>query len=312
MDVVRSRSRIRFTTGLVSAALVSALGSLFWVLPGCTTTPVTQRRQLVLMSPEKENAMGLAAYQQVLEEEPVTKNETVAQLVQRVGDRIAAVANRPDFDWEFKVIESETQNAFCLPGGKVAVYTGMLPVCESEAGLAVVMSHEIGHAIARHGGERMSLKTVQTAAQQAVQYVMREQKEDTQKLVLAAYGAGSEYGAILPYSRKHELEADEIGLMLMAKAGYDPSEAPRFWERFASLKDGGAPLEFLSTHPSDARRSAALREKLPEAIQLYQQAPEKIGMGDLIAEAIADTKTAQKTPSATASVGESLSPALTP
>ncbi|GAB5444817.1 MAG: M48 family metallopeptidase [Fuerstiella sp.] len=286
MDVVRSIFQPRFRTGLLTAAALGLTASLFWILPGCSTTPVTQRRQLVLMSPEKENAMGLAAYQQVLEDEPVTKNETIAELVQRVGDRIAAVADRPDFDWEFKVIESETQNAFCLPGGKVAVYTGMLPVCESEAGLAVVMSHEIGHAIARHGGERMSLKTVQTAAQHAVQYVMREQKDDTQKIVLAAYGAGSQYGAILPYSRKHELEADEIGLMLMAKAGYDPSEAPRFWERFAGLKDGGAPLEFLSTHPSDARRSAALREKLPEAIDLYQDAPEKIGMGELLAEKI--------------------------
>lgn len=286
MDVVRSVLQPRFRAGLLTAAALGLIASLFWILPGCSTTPVTQRRQLVLMSPEKENAMGLAAYQQVLEDEPVTKNETIAELVQRVGDRIAAVADRPDFDWEFKVIESETQNAFCLPGGKVAVYTGMLPVCESEAGLAVVMSHEIGHAIARHGGERMSLKTVQTAAQHAVQYVMREQKEDTQKIVLAAYGAGSQYGAILPYSRKHELEADEIGLMLMAKAGYDPSEAPRFWERFAGLKDGGAPLEFLSTHPSDARRSAALREKLPEAIDLYQDAPEKIGMGELLADKI--------------------------
>lgn len=286
MDVVRSIFQPRFRTGLLTAVALGLTASLFWILPGCSTTPVTQRRQLVLMSPEKENAMGLAAYQQVLEDEPVTKNETIAELVQRVGDRIAAVADRPDFDWEFKVIESETQNAFCLPGGKVAVYTGMLPVCESEAGLAVVMSHEIGHAIARHGGERMSLKTVQTAAQHAVQYVMREQKDDTQKIVLAAYGAGSQYGAILPYSRKHELEADEIGLMLMAKAGYDPSEAPRFWERFAGLKDGGAPLEFLSTHPSDARRSAALREKLPEAIDLYQDAPEKIGMGELLAEKI--------------------------
>jgi predicted Zn-dependent protease len=286
MDVVRSIFQPRFRTGLLTAAALGLIASLFGILPGCSTTPVTQRRQLVLMSPEKENAMGLAAYQQVLEDEPVTKNETIAELVQRVGDRIAAVADRPDFDWEFKVIESETQNAFCLPGGKVAVYTGMLPVCESEAGLAVVMSHEIGHAIARHGGERMSLKTVQTAAQHAVQYVMREQKEDTQKIVLAAYGAGSQYGAILPYSRKHELEADEIGLMLMAKAGYDPSEAPRFWERFAGLKDGGAPLEFLSTHPSDARRSAALREKLSEAIDLYQDAPQKIGMGELLADKI--------------------------
>ena len=224
------------------------------------------------------------AYQQVLEEEPLTKNESAAEMVKRVGRRIAAVAERPDFQWDFNLIEAQTQNAFCLPGGKVAVYTGILPVCQSEAGLAVVMSHEIGHAIARHGGERMSHQTAQNVAKDALKYVMKDTGDATQNIVLTAYGAGAQYGAILPYSRKHELEADHIGIMLMAKAGYDPSEAPKFWERFAGSKEGAAPMEFLSTHPSDARRSAALRDVLPEAIELYQAAPEKIGMGQMIEE----------------------------
>lgn len=246
---------------------------------GCQSAPLTERKQLLMVSADKENAMGLTAYQEVLKEEPVTKNSAATELVRKVGQRIAAVANRPDFDWEFNVIESPTQNAFCLPGGKVAVYTGMLPVCESEAGLAVVMSHEIGHAIARHGGERMSHQMVQNTAKEALARVMQNRDDSTKNIVLSAYGAGAQYGAILPYSRKHELEADHIGVLLMAEAGYDPSEAPVFWERFGSAKEGGGPMEFLSTHPSDSRRASALRELLPEALQIYKAAPEKLGLG---------------------------------
>lgn len=277
--------RLSSTFVLLSCLLLLTGAVLFIV--GCTTAPVTQRRQLLVMSEEKENAMGLTAYQEVLKEETLTKNEAAAAMVRRVGERIAAVANRPDFEWEFNLIDSPTQNAFCLPGGKVAVYTGILPVCQNEAGLAVVMSHEVAHAIARHGGERMSHQAVEIKAKEALQYVMREKSDETQKIVLAAYGAGAQYGAILPYSRKHELEADHIGVMLMAKAGYDPSEAPEFWERFAGEKQEGAtPMEFLSTHPSDARRSAALRELLPEAMGLYNNASEKIGSGQPIEEVI--------------------------
>ena len=163
--------------------------------------------------------------------------------MRRIGQRIAAVANRPDFDWEFNVIESDTQNAFCLPGGKVAVYTGILSVCDNEAGLAVVMSHEVAHAIARHGGERMTYQTAQNLGKSAVGYMMQKQDEQKQKIVLTAYSGVSEYGVILPFSRKHEMEADRIGIMLMAKAGYDPSEAPVFWARFAGSKTGAAPIE---------------------------------------------------------------------
>ncbi|MDG2130798.1 MAG: M48 family metallopeptidase [Fuerstiella sp.] len=256
--------------GAVVAALVSI---------GCQSVPVSERRQLLLVSEAEENQLGLTAYQEVLKSEPVTSNETAADIVRRVGQRIAAVADRPDFDWEFNVIEAETQNAFCLPGGKVAVYTGILPICQNEAGLAVVMSHEIGHAIARHGGERMTHQMVQNKVKDGVAFLMRDRKETTQKIVLTAYGAGAQYGAILPYSRKHELEADQIGIMMMARAGYDPSEAPAFWERFSGQKDGAAPMEFLSTHPSDARRSFALRDALPEAMEIYDAAAEKIGTG---------------------------------
>lgn len=278
MDVETKTTPLQSGILLLSAFAVTVSG--FLLVSGCATVPGTGRRQLLVMSEAEENKMGLAAYQQVLEEEPVTQKTKVAELVRRVGDRIAAVANRPDFDWDFNVIESETQNAFCLPGGKVAVYTGILPVCQTEAGLAVVMSHEIGHAIARHGGERMSHQTVQNTVKKGVELLVKDRKDTTKNIVLTAYGAGAQYGAILPYSRKHELEADEIGIMLMAKAGYDPSEAPEFWDRFSAAKDGSAaPMEFLSTHPSDARRSAALREKLPEAMSHYEKATQKHGQG---------------------------------
>jgi predicted Zn-dependent protease len=269
-----------------TASIMLAFGLCFVgilvVISGCQTVPGTGRRQLLTISEAEENRMGLTAYKDVLEKEPLTENTRYKELVERVGQRIAAVANRPDFDWEFSVIESDTQNAFCLPGGKVAVYTGMLPVCQTEAGLAVVMSHEVAHAIARHGGERMSHKMVQNLGQSGLARLTKGQSEGKQQIFLAAYGGLAEYGAILPYSRKHELEADEIGIMLMAEAGYDPSAAPEFWERFAEIKGAGGPMEFMSTHPSDARRSATLREKLPQAMQVYQAAPEKFELGEAI------------------------------
>lgn len=279
-----SASKVLVLRSMVAAtlALGSLLTALMFLVTGCQTVPVTERRRLLVTSESSENEMGLTAYQDVLKSEPVTKNEKYQELVKRVGQRIAAVADRPDFNWEFNVIESKTQNAFCLPGGKVAVYTGLLPVCQDEAGLAVVMSHEVAHAIARHGGERMTYQTAQNLGKTAVGMVLQKQEEQKKQIVLTAYGAASQYGVILPYSRKHELEADHIGLLLMAKAGYDPSVAPGFWERFSSLKQGDAPMEWLSTHPSDARRAAALRELLPTAMQNYEAAAEKHGMGEAI------------------------------
>lgn len=267
---------------VVCLLVLSVATPALLISAGCQQVPVTQRKQLLVTSEQKENEMGLTAYQEVLKSEPLTNNQRAVEMVRRVGQRIADVSNRPDFQWEFNVIESETQNAFCLPGGKVAVYTGLLPLCENEAGLAVVMSHEVAHAIARHGGERMTYQSAQNLGKSAVGYVMKNQEEQKQKIVLTAYGAASQYGVILPYSRKHELEADHIGILLMAKAGYDPSEAPLFWERFSGSKEGAAPMEFMSTHPSDATRAAALRELLPEAIKRYEAAEQKYGLGESI------------------------------
>lgn len=252
---------------------------------GCRTTPITGRKQMLLVPEQQEISMGLSAFEELAKTEKPSNNRQYVQMVNRVGERIAKVADRPDYKWEFRVIASETQNAFCLPGGKVAVYEGIVPVCANESGLAVVMSHEIGHALARHGGERMSQQYAVEGVKQAVQYVTRKEDAKKQELVLQAYGAASQYGVILPYSRKHESEADHMGVMLMASAGYDPGEAPRFWQRFASLHQGKQTAEFLSTHPSDERRAKDLLALLPEASKRYQAAGQRYGLGEPIAAA---------------------------
>ena len=268
-------------------ACVIALSGLCLIAWGCQTTPVSGRRQLVLIPEQQEMNLGATTYQELLAKETPSRQQRYVEMVQRVGDRIAAVAGRDDFAWEFKVIDSDQQNAFCLPGGKVAVYEGIISVCQSEAGLAVVMSHEIAHALARHGGERMTHQQVKQVGSKAVDFagkwLYKDEYDSKREIVLTAYGVGSEYLGVLPYSRKHESEADLIGLELMAKAGYDPSEAPSFWERFGAAKGGKTPVEFFSTHPSDARRAADLRENLPKALEVYRAAPQQYGLGDRIA-----------------------------
>jgi predicted Zn-dependent protease len=253
---------------------------------GCRSAPVTGRRQMLLLPESQELSLGLTSYQDVVAKEPASQNAQYVAMVQRVGERIAAVADKPDYAWEFRVIASDVQNAFCLPGGKVAIYEGIMPICENEAGLAVVMSHEVAHALARHGGERMSQSLAVDGVKQAVSYATQTQDETRREILLKAYGAASQYGVILPYSRKHESEADHIGLMLMARAGYDPSEAPRFWQRFATAQQGQNPMEFLSTHPSDARRASDLEALLPEAMKLYVTAPTRHGLGEGLAVAV--------------------------
>ena len=226
--------------------------------------------------------MGATAYQQTLSEETLSTNQPYNEMVDRVGQRIATVANRPDYEWEFRLIASPTQNAFCLPGGKVAVYEGILPICQNEAGLAVVMSHEIAHALARHGGERMSQGYLVNGLETALSVITQNQDAVVRERMSKAYGIASKYGFVLPYSRKHESEADQMGLLLMAKAGYDPSEAPAFWERFGAAQQGQKPPEFLSTHPADERRASELRELLPQAIKLYGQVAVRHGKGEPI------------------------------
>lgn len=257
----------------------SLLLSSLAVCCGCRSVPMTDRKQMLFSSEGTEAELGLTSYQQVLKDQPASKNAHFIDLVERVGHRIAKVSGRDDFQWEFRTLASNEQNAFCLPGGKVAVYEGIMPVCETEAGLAVVMSHEIGHALARHGGERMAQVKVANGGKVVGSWLLRKQKEKIQEFAMQVYGVGSQYGVLLPYSRKHELEADEIGLMLMSKAGYDPTEAPHFWQRFGESHTGQKPLEYMSTHPSDDRRAKELAAKLPEAKELYLAASDKIGKG---------------------------------
>ena len=203
-------------------------------------------------------------------------------MVERVGRRLAAVAPARGFEWEFVLLESDTPNAFCLPGGKVAIYTGILPYCQNEAGLAAVMGHEIGHAIARHGGERMSQGILAGTATLALDLYLKERgvEPTEQALWMGAFALGSQLGVLLPYSRKHELEADYLGLMYMAKAGYDPREAPKFWQRFATLSRGQP--EFLSTHPEPGRRAKDLSGSVPEALEHYHQATQQHAAGAMV------------------------------
>ncbi len=228
--------------------------------------------------------MGQENFAQILLDEAPSSNARGQEIVRRVGLRLASVSGRPDYAWDFRLLASQTQNAFCLPGGKVAVYEGILPVCQSEAGLAVVMSHEISHALARHGGERISQQATVQGVRSAVDYAFSGTSSASRELVRTAYGAAAQYGVILPYSRRHESEADQMGIALMARAGYDPNEAPRFWNRFGQMAQasGSKPPEWASTHPSDMHRSNDLLAQVPGALQIYNAAPIRLGLGEPI------------------------------
>lgn len=235
------------------------------VVSACQTVPVTGRQQLILLSAADETRMGLSAYEQILQEEKLSQDPQVNAMVRRVGQRIADVANRPDFQWEFRVIEKEVANAFALPGGKVAVYTGILKYTPTEAGLAVVMGHEVAHALARHGGERMSQSMLAQFGLTLGDLFLGGSNPAVMQAITMAYGVGVQ----LPFGRRQESEADHIGLILMAKAGYDPHEAVPSWQRMSSGQTGNAPPEFLSTHPSGATRIRQLQQWMPEALQHY-------------------------------------------
>ena len=254
---------------------------------GCRQTPITNRRQLALVPEAEEQKLGLTAFEEVRKNNKLTTNKSYVDVVERVGKRLAAVAGRDDYSWEFAVIADKTQNAFCLPGGKVAFYEGIIPVCANEAGVAVVMSHEISHALARHGGERMSQQMVEqkveTGGIALAKYIGVKMTADQEEMAKTVYNLGAQYGVMLPYSRFHESEADEMGIHLMAKAGYDPHEAPRFWERFhgAKAEESTTPW-YASTHPSDESRAQKLSQILPEAAAEYEAATSKFGLGETV------------------------------
>lgn len=255
------------------AALFCGLG-----LVGCVTNPETGKSSFIITSEAEENQLGRQAYAEVLQKERLSQNPQLNAMIQRVGKRISAVANKPSFQWEFRLIESPQKNAFCLPGGKVAFYTGILPVAANEAGVAAIMGHEVAHATARHGGQRMSVALGTQLGLTGLSAILGGKESQSKNLLMAALGLGAQVGVALPFSRGNESEADDIGLTYMAKAGYDPREAPKIWERMAR-GEGGGPPQFLSTHPSSSGRQAALTSQLPRVMPLYERSP-KYGVGE--------------------------------
>jgi predicted Zn-dependent protease len=252
--------------------------SLF-TLTGCSTVPITGRSQLNLVSAEQETQLGLSSFDQLKKDTPINHDPAINSQVQRVGKRIAAVAGKdlPDAQWEFVVFDSKEANAFCLPGGKVGVYTGILPITRDDAGLATVIGHEVGHAVAHHGAERMSEAMLIQTGGQLLGASVSAADPRWQQVTLLAYGAGTQLGRELPHSRAQESEADHIGLIYMARAGYDPQAAVEFWQRFAQYNQehGGnnsALARFLSTHPLDQTRIRQLQSWLPEAEQARHEA----------------------------------------
>ena len=255
-------------------AIRAVLGPLFLICPlyACARAPVTGRSQLILIPPAQEKALGLQAEQDILKKEKIEQDPVLNAMLRRVGTRIARAANRPDFSWEFHLIKKdEAINAFCLPGGKVFVYTGILKYTRDECGLATVIGHEVAHALARHGAERMSIALLSEVGEKALETALAGQTPITGKTFRMLYGLASQVGVLLPYSRKQELEADHIGLILMARAGYDPRCALSFWERMKDANKGGGPPAFLSTHPTDEARILQIKRLIPEAISVYKK-----------------------------------------
>ncbi|MFZ7127442.1 MAG: M48 family metallopeptidase [Desulfobacterales bacterium] len=259
---------------------------LVWILAAmvaaaCTSVPITNRRSLQLLPESELASMSLTEYQKVLNESRISTDAAEVERVRQVGNRIAGAAEVflreqglgseiKNFKWEFNLIEDdETANAWVMPGGKAAVYTGILPYTQNETGLAVVLGHEVAHAIAGHGNERMSQGLLSQMGAVALSVALSSQPAATQSLFMKAYGAGANVGLILPYSRLHESEADRIGLILMARAGYDPRAAIPFWQRM-SASGGSRPPELLSTHPAPESRVAAIQDHMPEALGYYR------------------------------------------
>ncbi|MFO8085135.1 MAG: M48 family metallopeptidase [Desulfobacterales bacterium] len=249
----------------------------------CTTVPITGRSQFNIVPDQTMLATSFQQYDQFLKENELSTDHEKTRMVKEVGQRIAVAVEQylkensmadeiRNYAWEFNLIEDEQINAWCMPGGKVVVYTGILSVAQDKAGLAVVMGHEIAHAVAKHGNERMSQALAVQLGGMGLSAALSSYPQQTQQLWMATVGAGAQIGILLPYSRLHEREADELGLIFMAMAGYDPNHAVGFWQRMSQEKSGGAPPEFLSTHPSDASRIQNIKELIPEAMQYYRQA----------------------------------------
>jgi predicted Zn-dependent protease len=270
--LTHNRTSLRRIFGVVLLAIV------WW---GCAEVPITQRRGLHLVPESDLLSLSLQQYNEVLQQSKLSTDTQKVAMVKRVGNRVAKAAEsflaesgRQDliknYQWQFNLIEDdETANAWVMPGGKAAVYTGILPFTQDETGLAVVLGHEVGHALANHGNERMSQELLASMGGMALGVALSSQPQMTQELAMAAFGAGASIGVLLPYSRLHESEADHIGLILMARAGYDPREALAFWQRM-NAAPGSRPPELLSTHPAPETRIADIKALIPEAMVYYR------------------------------------------
>ena len=259
--------------------LVLSSITLFFII-ACTTVAITGRQQLTIIPDTEMNAMSFTQYDEFLKSNEVITGSKEAVMVKTVGDKIQkavedyfalqGMANElVGYEWEFNLVNDDIINAWCMPGGKVVFYTGIIPICQNEVGIAVVMGHEVAHAIAKHGNERMSQGMIVQLGGMALSKALEEKSEKTQQIFMAEFGLGSQVGVMLPFSRLHESEADEMGLIFMAMAGYDPNEAVNFWQRMADL-GGQKPPEFLSTHPSDETRISKIKKALPKALQYYK------------------------------------------
>jgi len=252
---------------------------LFFI--GCSTVPITGRKQLSFIPQTELLTLSDQSYKDTLSKSTLSTNAVQTAEVAEVGQKIAGAAETfmkengmakdiANYKWEFNLVQDDkTVNAFCMPGGKIVVYTGILPVTQDKNGLATVMSHEVAHAIANHGGERMSQELLVQAGGMGLAQITKSKPVLAQKILMQAYGAGSQVGILLPYSRSHESEADHIGLVLMARAGYDPKTAAAFWERMNTM-GGATPPEFLSTHPATSRRISDINKEIPEAEKYYK------------------------------------------
>lgn len=250
------------------------------IFESCSTVPLTGRKQVSLLPESQLIGLSLTNYSEFMTSHKLSQNIAQTKMVKEVGQNIAkAVANYlksqgkesliENYQWEYNLVEDPQPNAWCMPGGKIVVYTGILPYTKGAAGLAVVMGHEVAHAVARHGNERMSQEIVAQYGAQVISSFISDKPETTQLLFQQAYGLGTQFGVMLPYSRMHESEADKMGLVFMAIAGYDPNNAVEFWQRMSKI-GGQKPPEFMSTHPSNETRIKALSDFMPEAVKYYK------------------------------------------
>ncbi len=272
--------RTHMTLRLFACLLLLCLFFGWW---GCSKVPVTNRKQVSLVSESELIKLSLTSYNQFLEENPpAAESNPDTRMVKQLGAKISAAVEEflkqhkmgdrvDEYKWEFNLVESEQMNAWAMPGGKVVVYSGLLPVTKDEPGLAFVMGHEIAHAVARHGNERMSQALLAQTGAVALDVAMHDKPAETKALFMTAYGVGAQVGAILPFSRLHESEADKLGMIFMAMAGYDPHEAPKVWQRMIELNSGPKPPEIMSTHPSDDKRIRDLKDYVPHAMKYYDK-----------------------------------------